>query len=683
MTAKAKPRTDPAERTLLNRELSHLEFHARVLELATDETLPLLERVKFCAIFSSNLDEFFQVRVAGLLGQAEAGRHGPLGRRADAAAGTRPDSRARAGAVRAPVAPLEARAPSCARRGGDHGRRHRGPRPEGAGEARAALRARDLPRSHTARGRTGPALPLHLGALALARDLRRGSRRRRGALRAREDPRRPSALLRPRRSRALRPARADHRPLPAVALPGRGDRRARGVPGDARRRLRGLRRRRRPPRGRRDPAAPPPLRRRRPRRGELVRVVRDGRAPAERPRSGRDADLSRREPARPLRAPRARSARPPRAEVRAVDPGDPAAARKRADRLPADLRRDPARRGPRAPAVRLVHRELRGVRAGGRPRSERHRDEDRGVPHERRQRARRVADPVRRGREAVGVPRRAQGALRRAPQHRVVESARAGGRPRRVRVPRPEDPREDDPHRPPRGRRAAPVRAHRHRATTTPRPRACTRISASSPPTRRSRPTSPTSSTTSPASAARRSSASSSSPRSRCAAGSSTRSARLPRLPRQGSTRASASSSTTSSTRRSSTSSTPPRRPAPGSTSSPARPARSGPASRASRRTSTSARSSGASSSTAASTPSRPTSASRRTSAAPISCSATSTTASRCSCPSRTLASGRGPRDPRQRARGRHERVDPRAVGRLGARACPRSRTRRTPITRR
>jgi polyphosphate kinase len=65
-------RTDPMG-TLLNRELSHLEFHARVLELATDESLPLLERVKFCAIFSSNLDEFFQVRVAGLLGQAEAG----------------------------------------------------------------------------------------------------------------------------------------------------------------------------------------------------------------------------------------------------------------------------------------------------------------------------------------------------------------------------------------------------------------------------------------------------------------------------------------------------------------------------------------------------------------------------------------------------------------------------------
>ncbi len=65
-------RTEPSER-LLNRELSQLDFHARVLELASDESLPLLERVRFCAIFSSNIDEFFQVRVAGILGQAEAG----------------------------------------------------------------------------------------------------------------------------------------------------------------------------------------------------------------------------------------------------------------------------------------------------------------------------------------------------------------------------------------------------------------------------------------------------------------------------------------------------------------------------------------------------------------------------------------------------------------------------------
>jgi polyphosphate kinase len=71
-SARGVPLDDPA--LYINRELSWLDFNARVLALAADPEMPLLERCKFLAITSSNLDEFFMVRVAGHQDALEAGR---------------------------------------------------------------------------------------------------------------------------------------------------------------------------------------------------------------------------------------------------------------------------------------------------------------------------------------------------------------------------------------------------------------------------------------------------------------------------------------------------------------------------------------------------------------------------------------------------------------------------------
>ena len=491
---RTKKRTAAAADRLINRELSFLDYDARLLELVQDADLPLLERVFFCAIFSQMLDEFFMVRIAGLTGQAAAGVtvRSPDGRTPQQALDRRAEARDRA--VRGAGARLVARARAGARRGGDRRLARRRAVRRGAPRARGDLRAGHLPGADAARGRARPAVPVHLRALDQPRRVRARPGDERGAVRAREGARGPAALPAGRPRGTARAARAGAHGFPAEPLPGDGGARALALPRHARRRLRGLRRGRRPARGGRGRAAPRPLRRGDAARGLRLDVAVAARAPAAGPRRRGRSRLPDRRHVRPRRRDGADEGRPARPEERSVDPGRPAAARRpRGGRA---VRRDPRRRHPRAPPVRLVRGELRVVPQRERGGPGRDRAEVDGVPHRRRHAARPRSDRGVGARQAERLPRRDQGARRRATQHRMVPRTRAGGRARRLRVPHDEDPREDDARRPARGRRAAPLRPPRHRQLQQRHGPRRTRTSASSPPTRTSPPTSPTCSTT-------------------------------------------------------------------------------------------------------------------------------------------------------------------------------------------
>ena len=144
----------------------------------------------------------------------------------------------------------------------------------------------------------------------------------------------------------------------------------------------------------------------------------------------------------------------------------------------------------------------RGVRPPGRRRPAGARHQAHALPHVRRQPDRPLPHPRRRAGQAGGGARRAQGARRRAGQRRVGPSARRSGRPRRLRARRAQDAHQDRARGARRARRHPPLRATSAPATTTRRPRSSTKTSGCSRPTPTSGPTSACCSTTSPATGA-------------------------------------------------------------------------------------------------------------------------------------------------------------------------------------
>ena len=204
----------------INRELSWIAFDERVLDLATEAGIPLLERAKFCAIATTNLDEFFQVRVAALKDQVAAKIEEPTpdGRTATQQLA---DIAARASGRWSPVR-TPCSSTSSARRWPRRASSivhwsELGPsRPQGDDRG---LRAAGVPRADAARRRPQPPLPVHLRPRPVGGGVRPRSGDDGAPVRPGQGAR-PPAAARADRRRALPAGRgARHRPSRVACSP--------------------------------------------------------------------------------------------------------------------------------------------------------------------------------------------------------------------------------------------------------------------------------------------------------------------------------------------------------------------------------------------------------------------------------------------------------------------------------
>ena len=201
----------------LDREESWLRFSQRVLELAEDENLPLLERVRFESIFASGLDEFFGVRVAGRIRRMATGL--PVERASGKSSGEilRQTLDLAHGLSMRARAVLRRPAPARPGRGRD-----RDPALEGADRARAGrppapVPGAHLPGAHPAGGRPGPPVPLHLQPVAQPRGHDRRLGHRGHPVRPGQGPA-AAAPVPDRRAEPVRPAGGRDRRAPGRAV---------------------------------------------------------------------------------------------------------------------------------------------------------------------------------------------------------------------------------------------------------------------------------------------------------------------------------------------------------------------------------------------------------------------------------------------------------------------------------